>query len=232
MGEISSRVRIPPPPPVFMNLQIKSFFKELDKLHKRHGDKGLFPIYGAGCVNNPKYFFLLMNPTARNVSAFPKWKGIRAPWLGTKNIWKLVFQLGLLSEKTFNKTQFLKPSQWDNDFSLKLYQELAKNKVYLTSLAKCTQKDARPLPNRVFKEYLKQTQKEIHKTKPKCVICFGNQVSSIFLGKNVKVSDYKNKSEKIIIDKRVFRVFPTYYPVGQGLRNIKLAVKRIKSIRL
>ena len=215
-----------------MNLQIKSFFKELNKLQKLHGDPGLFPICGAGCTKNPKYFFLLMNPTARNVSAFSGWKGIRAPWLGTKNIWKLLFKLNLLSGKTYKKTQSLKPSQWDNDFSTRLYQELAKNKVYLTSLAKCTQKDARPLPNRVFKEYFKQTRNEIYKTKPKCVISFGNQVSSIFLGKNVKVSDYQSSSEKIIINNRAFQVFPTYYPVGQGLRNMKLAIKRIKSINL
>lgn len=214
-----------------MNLQIKSFFKELDKLQKLYGDRNLFPIYGAGCVNNPKYFFLLMNPTARNVSAFSGWKGIRAPWLGTKNIWKLIFQFGLLSEKTFKKTQSLKPNQWDNDFSLKLYQELAKNKVYLTSLAKCTQEDARPLPNKIFREYLEQTKQEVYKTKAQYIISFGNQVSSIFLGKNVKVSDYQNRSEKIIINNKAFRVYPTYYPVGQGLRNMKLAVKRIKSIK-
>ena len=214
-----------------MNLQIKSFFKELDKLQKLHGDKNLRAICGAGCVNNPKYFFLLMNPTARNVSAFSGWKGIRASWLGTKNIWKLIFQLSLLSEKTYRKTQSLKPSQWDKDFSLKLYRELAKNKVYLTSLAKCTQKDARPLPNTVFKAYLEQTRNEIYKTGPKYVISFGNQVSSIFLGKNVKVSDYQKKSETVIINSKVFRVFPTFYPVGQGLRNMRLAVKRIKSIK-
>ncbi len=195
-----------------MNLQIKSFFRELNKLQELHGDLNLFPIYGAGCLNSPKYFFLFMNPTARNISAFPGWKGIRAPWLGTKNIWKFIFQLGLLSEKTFNRTQFLKPSQWDNDFSLKLYQEIAGNRVYLTSLAKCTQKDARPLPDKVFKAYLKQTKNEIYKIRPKYVVSFDNQVSSIFLGKNVKVSDYQSRSEKTIINNRAFWVFPTFYP--------------------
>lgn len=215
-----------------MNLQIKSFFKELDKLQKLYGDKSLSAIYGAGCVNNPKYFFLLMNPTARNVSVFSDWKGIRAPWLGTKNIWKLLLGLNLIFQKTFGATQSLKASEWTPGFSKKLYQELAKNKVYLTSLAKCTQKDARPLPNKVFKEYLRQTRDEICKTKPESVISFGNQVSSILLGKNIRVSEYTNKSEKIIINNMAFRVYPAYYPVGQGLRNMKLAVKRIKSIKL
>lgn len=214
-----------------MTLQIKSFFKKLNQLQKIHGDKKLFPIYGAGCVNNPKYFFLLMNPTARNVSCFVGWRGIRAPWLGTKNIWKLVFKLGLLSQKTFLKTQSLKPDEWDKDFSLKLYQELAKNKLYLTSLAKCTQKDARPLKNKVFKEYLGQTKQEIFKTNPKFVVAFGNQVSSILLGKSVKISDYEKTSEQIIIKSKAFKVIPTYYPVGQGMRNMKLAVKRIKSLK-
>lgn len=214
-----------------MKLQVKSFSKELDRLQKIYGDPGFLAIYGAGCIKNPKLFFLLMNPTGKNISAQKSWSGLRMPWLGTKNIWKLLFKLDLLSKETFEKTQKLKMDEWTSKFSIELYRELAKNKVYLTSLGKCTQKDARPLPNKVFQAYLLQTLREIKKVNPQYIISFGNQVSSIILNKLIRVSDYSKKSEVIFIQSKKFLVFPTFYPVGQGLRNMDKAVKRIKKLR-
>jgi hypothetical protein len=56
-------------------------------------------------------------------------------------------------------------------------------------------------------------------------------VSSILLWKNIKVSDYVgDKYETLIIGKKKYKVYPTFYPVGQGTRNMPLAIERIKKI--
>ena len=75
--------------------------------------------------------------------------------------------------------------------------------------------------------------REILLINPKKIITFGNQVSSILLGKPVKVGNYDKKSsgELLRINDKKFFVYPTYYPVGQGIRNMNLAISRIEEIR-
>lgn len=213
-------------------MQLKSLHKDIDQLQLLHGDSSLSAIYGAGDINRPNIMFVFMNPTAKNISANKKWAGLRAPWLGTKNVWNIFFELGILSKDLYEKTQKLKDTDWTKDFCNEIYSELKKQKIFITNLAKCTQLDARPLKDKVFKDYLDLMKKEISLIKPKHVISFGNQVSSILLSKPVSVSNYKNNDFELLkIDNMTFKVYPAYYPVGQGRRNMPLAIKRIKQIK-
>jgi len=125
----------------------------------------------------------------------------------------------------------MKADDWTEEFAEQLYTEIAKKKVYITNLAKCTQADARPLKDKVFKDYLAYTREEITVLKPKNIITFGNQVSSIVLEKPIKVSEYKNKDHEIFtINKAQYKVYPTFYPVGQGMRNMPKAIERIQNL--
>jgi uracil-DNA glycosylase len=171
-----------------------------------------------------------MNPTAKNVSANPSWSGIRAPWLGTKNIWKMFNKLNLITPKEFDFIQNAKIDEWTPQFSESLYTTLSNNKIYVSNLAKCTQPDARPLRDSIFKNYLSNIYKEISLINPQKIVTFGNQVSSILLGKPIKVSNYENNSEILILDKKLLAIYPTFYPVGQGMRNMDKAVNRIKKL--
>lgn len=212
-------------------MQVTKLHKEIDQLQQKHGSNRLSSIYGAGCIRRPKAVFIFMNPTGRNISASIEWSGLRAPWLGTKNIWRLLHELRLLSDANYKLTQTLLPSEWTEYFSKTLYGELAKNKVYITNLAKCTQEDARRIPNKVFQQYLTNTKKELSFLRPQKIISFGNQVSSILLGKSIKVSKYRGtQSENLQIEKVTYKIYPVYYPVGQGQRNMLLAIKRLKAI--
>ena len=47
-----------------------------------------------GRVWNPKYMFVFINPTYRNISADSMWEGKRRPWTGTKYIWKVFNNAG------------------------------------------------------------------------------------------------------------------------------------------
>ena len=134
-------------------MQLKTLHNRFDTLHKKHGDKKFHSIYGAGETKSPRVCFVFMNPTARNISATKSWKGLRAPWLGTKNTWKLFSLIGMISDKFNKEIQSKRSSEWDPYFSKKVYEEVKKNKCFITNLAKCTQKDAAHLPDSLFKEY-------------------------------------------------------------------------------
>ena len=167
--------------------------KKYDKLQKIYGDPSLDSIYNGGCTNNPDICFVFMNPTGRNIASSKDWKGLKSPWIGTKNIWDLFYSLSLLDEDIYTEIKNKKPKEWDEDFANKLYNNVNKHKYFITNLGKCTQIDARPLPDSVYKEYLKLLYKEISIIKPKVIILFGNQVSSIVLDEKISVSTSRKK---------------------------------------
>lgn len=101
--------------------------------------------------------------------------------------------------------------------------------MFITNLGKCTQTDARPLPDEVLKKYLDLLFKEINIIKPKIIITFGNQVSSIILNKKIPVFENRKKCYKIQINKNEYKVYPVYYPVGNGIFNIDKSIEDIKN---
>lgn len=74
-------------------LQATMLHPHFDNLQLQYGDSELCSIYGAGCTERPKYVFVFMNPTARNPSAQTSRGGLRAPWIGLKQTWKLYYDL-------------------------------------------------------------------------------------------------------------------------------------------
>lgn len=200
-------------------------------LHDQYTEPGLCSIYGAGCTSAPRLMLMFMNPTARNIAAVPSWQGLRAPWIGTRQTWKLLSNIGLVSGEIANTVITLRPEEWDEDIARDLYEHIAENGLYITNLAKCTQSDARHLPDSVFREYLPATYAEIAQVRPQKIIAFGNQVSSILLKKPISVSHYAGKEfEELDIGEAQFSVFPSYYPVGQGQRNLPKAIRRIRQV--
>ena len=171
-----------------------------------------------------------MNPTGKNIASELTWKGRRSPWIGTKNIWKLFYQINLLDEDIYNEIQRRKGKEWDEEFADLVYKDIENKKLFITNLGKCTQIDARPLPDSVLKEYLDLLYKEIDIIKPKKIIVFGNQVSSIFLKDKISVSEWRKKKTSITIKKNDYDVYPVYYPVGNGMRNIDMVIEDLKYI--
>lgn len=211
-------------------MQITKLHKAYDQLQKIYGDKDLDPVYGAGEINAPDLCLVFMNPTGKNVSSAKNWKGLKAAWLGTKNVWRMFFQLGFIECDLWDEIQSRKPADWGYDFAEKVYGEVKQRSIYITNLSKATQIDARPLKNDVFKQYLDLFYEELNLIRPKVIITFGNQVSSILLDKSIKVSDCRKKFELLKLDDQEFKIFPVYYPVGQGMRNMSKAKSDIQWI--
>ena len=211
-------------------MQLKDLEVEYDKLQKKYGAKELTSIYNGGCTKNPEICFVFMNPTGRNIASNPNWKGRRSPWLGTKNIWKLFYKIGLLDKKIFENIMEKKPQEWDESFSDLVYEDVEKHNFFITNLGKCTQVDARVLPNSVYNKYLDLLCKEIEIINPKIIITFGNQVSSIVLNRNISVSQCRKQSFFKNISGKDYKVYPVYYPIGNGMMNMGKAIEDIKYI--
>lgn len=211
-------------------MQISDLVEEYDKLQMKYGAIELDSIYNGGCCLKPDICFVFMNPTGRNIASSKSWKGRKSPWIGTKNIWKLFYSVGLLSDETYKEILKRKPKEWDYEFSDYVYNEVEKNKVFITNLGKCTQIDARPLSDEVLGKYLDLLLKEIDIIKPKVIITFGNQVSSIVLNKKISVSENRKTYHEIEVNNTMYRVYPVYYPVGNGIFNNDKAIEDIKWI--
>lgn len=211
-------------------MKIKDLNNEYDKLQLEYGSRELDSIYNGGCEENPDICFVFMNPTGKNIASLKTWHGRKSPWLGTKNIWKLFYHVNLLSGESYNKILEMKPKDWDYDFCDYIYDEINNNKVFITNLGKCTQVDARPLRNEVLAKYLDLLFKEIDIIKPKVIITFGNQVSSIILNKKISVSETRKQSHELIVNNNTYKVYPVYYPVGNGIFNIDKSIEDINWI--
>ncbi len=211
-------------------MKINELNLEYDKLQLQYGAKELTSIYNGGCTCNPDFCFVFMNPTGKNIASDPNWKGRRSPWIGTKNIWKLFHKIGLLDEKIYNEIMKKKPQEWDEKFADLVYENVEEHKYFITNLGKCTQLDARVLPNSVYSQYLDLLCKEIEIIKPKTIITFGNQVSSIFLNKNISVSQCRKQNFLKNIAGIEYKVYPVYYPIGNGMINIDKAIEDLNYI--
>ena len=211
-------------------MKISDLNPEYDKLQQEYGAKELSSIYNGGCTKNPDICFVFMNPTGRNVASAPNWKGRRSPWIGTKNIWKLFYRIGLLNERIYEEIQRKKPQAWDEKFADLVYDDVEQHKYFITNLGKCTQVDARVLPNLVYSQYLDLLCKEIEIINPKTIITFGNQVSSIVLNKNVSVSQCRKQSFSKKIAGKNYCIYPVYYPIGNGTMNIDKAIEDLNYI--
>ena len=203
---------------------LEELVKKYDKMQKKYGDPKLDSINFGGCTDNPDVCFVFMNPTARNVTSSKEWKGIKSPWVGTKNVWTLFNKLGLIDDEIYTRIRSIKGSEWTYEFAEEVYGQVAKNKFYITNLAKCTQVDARPLPDSVYKDYLNLFIKEMEIVKPKVIVLFGNQVSSVVLGEKISVSQVRKKE---FLLKNKFKCYSVFYPVGNGSFNVDKSIEDI-----
>lgn len=119
----------------------------------------------------------------------------------------MFFELWFIPEDIYLDIKNKKTNEWDYDFAKKIYNTIKNKSLYITNLSKDTQIDARPLKNNVFKEYTRLFKKKI-------IISFWNQVSSILLNENIKVSECRKQYNKIKNTKdKQYKIFPLFYPV-------------------
>ncbi len=210
--------------------KLEKLKKDYDDLQQKYGAQELDAIYHGGCSKNPDICFCFMNPTGRNIASRKEWKGLKSPWIGTKNVWDLFYNLKLLDEDIYQKIKSIKGSSWTEEFAEEVYDSIKRHKCFITNLAKCTQIDARPLPDDIYKEYIELFKKEIEIINPKVIILFGNQVSSLVLNEKISVSLCRRKLFIKEINKKKYHFYSVFYPVGNGRFNMDKSIEDIKWI--
>ncbi|MCI8588180.1 MAG: hypothetical protein HFG40_00840 [Bacilli bacterium] len=211
-------------------MELEDLNKKYDRLQKKYGAKDLNSIYNGGLEKNPDICFVFMNPTARNIASTKEWRGRRSPWIGTKNIWDLFYAVDLIDEDLYFEIKRKKGNEWTEEFADLVYDNVKKYKYFITNLGKCTQIDARPLPDAVYMEYLNLLYQEFQILKPKVIILFGNQVSSIVLGQKISVSEARKKCYEKKIKNVTYKFYSVYYPIGNGRFNIDKSIEDIRWI--
>ncbi len=204
--------------------------KQYDLMQIEYGDPSLKAVLNGGLTNNPDLCLVFMNPTKRNIASRNEWRGERSPWIGTKNIWTLFNNIGLVNEDIFKSIRSITGKEWTEDFAKLVYDDVIKHKYYLTNLGKCSQLDARPLKDEIFIKYLELLYKEIEVVNPKKIILFGNQVSSIVLDKKITVSTVRKQCFKKEINGKIYDFYPVYYPIGNGAINVSKAIEDLNWI--
>ncbi len=212
-------------------MNLEDLKPKYDKLQKKYGAKQLNSIYNGGCTENPDICFVFMNPTGRNIASSKEWKGIKSPWIGTKNIWDLFYKLDLMDNEIYKKIKSIKGSEWTEEFAKKVYDDVKAHRYFITNLGKCTQIDARELPNSVYEEYLELLKQEIEIINPKVIVLFGNQVSSIVLNQKISVSQCRKNLFINQINGKDYKFYSVYYPVGNGRFNIDKSIEDIQFIQ-
>ena len=215
-------------------MKLNELWKDVDEVNKKF-PSDYKPILGNGKCNRPKFMFVFINPTKANIGSHPDWKGFRAPFIGTKPVWRVFHKVGWFNNqlmKVINAS-----NTWSPRFANIVYKSLAKRGMYLTNIVKWTGSNA-DLPNAAkIKAYLPLLKKEIEIVKPKYIITMGLIPFEHLTGHKIKLGEYyteamkrkKVKAYELKISSKTYKVVPCYFPVGRG--NPKRAVEILKLLK-
>jgi hypothetical protein len=213
-------------------VELENLFQDVLKLNKTHfPDSKLHPIFGGGCVKNPDYMFCFINPTIRNISSDPNWKGKRYPFIGTKQVWRIFHRAGLFDDTLMKEIE--KEKNWSYDLTNRVEKFLEKKKFYFTNIVKWTGVDATLPTKKMIDIFLPSFLDEIKIVKPKTIVTFGLIPFKALTGESIKLkdiySDFKKTGKIKTFDAHNTKILPSYFPVGRG--DPKKAVEILKSIK-
>jgi hypothetical protein len=199
----------------------------LEQTH--HGDHTLDAISGAGQISRPKLALVFINPTHRNISTSRNWVGIKAPWIGCNNIWKLFVDAGLVDNGLY-KRMMVFGKDWPVKFAEEVYTHVRDRGLYITNIVKWAGLDARLPERNKVKIYLPLLLEELSAIKAERVILFGQLTFDAVLKELRMKESFRDCNEDTLATKRLETIssdygqlVACYFPVGQGIKNIRKA---------
>lgn len=186
-------------------------------------------IHGFGPIR-PKWMFVLVNPTHRNISSAPDYRGPRFPFVGVRSFWRVLADGGAMSRARVGD---LPPrAEWLPTHTERIQAELVRNGIFLTNVVKCCYDHGDYPERRVVDGHLPTLAEEIRIVKPSNIVAFGGFVHKTLTGNAVTLSDYwrspKGDPEREILSGLNVPVVPCYFPVGRG--NPKKAAETLRTI--
>lgn len=212
---------------------LSQLWKCVGKLNRQHfPENSLAPIVGNGESQKPKFMFVFINPTKRNISSEKNWKGPRFPFIGTRQVWRVFHKADLFDYSLMDRINA--GSDWTLEFTDKVLAFLKKRGFYFTNIVKWTGHDAGLPDSEKIKLFLPVLKKEIEIVRPKYAVAFGLIPFEGLTGKKIRLAEYyktavksgKLKTYDLKVNSVKTKVIPCYFPVGRG--NPKRAVEILK----
>ena len=176
--------------------KIGDLWKEVESVTREsYPDNRLQPILGGGKDLKPEFMIVFINPTARNQSSDPSWKGKRFPFIGRKRPWIEFCKAGLISKDLVDKI-CRRENDWDYSFTDHVDDELRKKGIWVTNIVKNTGENADLPRARDINKYKHLFLREIAIVKPKMIISLGSIPTKALLQKDLRFEDLYNYFKK------------------------------------
>ncbi len=172
----------------------------------------------------------MINPTIKNISSHPEYRGVRFPFIGVRQFWRVLGKAGLINLELSEKLPLSKG--WLELHTDLVKRELLENKLFITNSVKCCYNHGNYPNKKVIKEQLSFLEAEIKIVNPRKIIAFGGLVFKYLTGKSIVLSEYWDKEPlkeypEIITGLKI-PVIPAYFPVGKG--NPSKAIRTLSQI--
>jgi uracil-DNA glycosylase len=189
-------------------------------------------VHGGGAARNPKYCFVLINPTHLNISTHPEYEGPRFPFIGVRSFWRILHRAGLVGA---NVMSIIDEKTWSGTATRVLLRELRDRGIYVTNLVKCAQSHPELPAKRVIEEDFPLLSRELSLVNPELIVAFGQLPFRVLTGKSIRLHDYYHrlsggedfpKSWLLTREGKRFPVVASFFPIGRG--NPRLATEILK----
>ncbi|MBI4121514.1 MAG: hypothetical protein HY470_00970 [Candidatus Ryanbacteria bacterium] len=203
--------------------QLKKFFQKVERCASCKAAKNpLRHVFGGGQYNRPKYFFLFINPTHKNLSTDPKYKGrARFPFIGVRHFYRELSRAGFVEPKIV--ADFYKRG-WRLGDELRVARSLARSGVYMSNFVKCARPDPTNPSLTLMRKHLPLLAEELSIVKPKFIVTFGLPPLKVLTGTAARMRDILEALRRrryaprvsVPLGGRTYPVLPCYYLLGHG----------------
>lgn len=208
---------------MILPLRLQALFRRVEKCERcRKERNNLRHVFGAGQFKRPKFFFLFINPTHRNLSSRPDYEGTRRfPFIGVRHFWKELAEAGFMDR---NIVAGIYKNGWRPSDEERIERHLRKESVYITNFVKCAQPHPRNPSRAIMQGTLPLLAEELEIVKPKYIVPFGLLPLSVLTNTHPRLRDIlatvRKKTYKpmksIPLGGRTYKLLPCYFMLGHG----------------
>lgn len=137
---------------------------------------------------------ILINPTHTNISSAPEYRGLRFPFVGVRQFWRVLADGGLIGKKLAYGLPLKR--DWKFTDTEALVKELRRRHLFLTDAVKCCYPHSNYPPKKIFEYHKRFTAEEIRMVKPQRIIAFGSRTFQFLTGENIHLTQYWHQRKK------------------------------------
>ena len=203
-------------------MQLVRLWQQVEEINKKHfPDNTLVPIVGNGKTTKPKFMFVFINPTKKNISADRNWQGPRFPFIGTKQVWRIFHRAGLFDDALM---AHIEKKAWTPAFTDTVLEFLKAQEFYFTNIVKWTGHDATLPDAKKIELFLPLLKEEIKLVQPQYIVTFGLIPFERLTDTKIKLGEYyttavaqqKLTPYPLAVNGVQTQVIPCYFPIGRG----------------